>query len=248
MFGWWKSWKRNQLAEKPFPEEWLVHLEEHVPFYKTMPDSLKESFLTALKIFVWEKHFEGVQGMEITDEVKVVIGAVAVRLVLFLDLSHYDKIESIVVYPGHFRPPEMEDGTVYGMAHAYGSIILSWKSVLTGLKDPHDGHDTTTHEFAHALDLSGGTFDGTPELREFKDFGHWSEVMSYHFFRLQAREKPERKVMDMYGATNEAEFFAVATESFFEKPKQMKRHTPDLYEALQNFYGWDPAAEEQQKE
>ena len=242
MFGWWKSWKRNQLAEKPFPKEWFSHLEKRVPFYEKMPEKLRENFLTALKIFAWEKNFEGANGMEITDEVKVVISAVAVRLVLFLDLSHYDRIESVIVYPSHFRTPETEDAVVYGVAHSLGSIVLSWESVLHGLKNPEDGQDTTTHEFAHALDLSDGTFNGTPELREGGDFQEWSEVMSHHFLRLQKRKRPERKVMDMYGATNESEFFAVATESFFEKPEQMKRHTPELYDAMKKFYGWDPVA------
>lgn len=247
MFGWWREWKRNQLADKPFPSEWMVYLNEHVPFVDSMPEELRESFLTALKIFVWEKNFEGANGMEITDEVRVVIAAAAVRLILFLDHSHYDKIESIVVYPGHFRTPGMEDGVVYGVAHQYGSIVLSWESVISGLKNPYDGHDTTTHEFAHALDLTNGSFNGTPELDSSGEYRRWSEVMSYHFLRLQGRKRPERKVMDMYGATNEAEFFAVATESFFEKPKQMKRHTPELYEALRDFYGWDTAAVEDSK-
>lgn len=240
MFGLVDRWKRSQLAQKPFPSEWLPYLENNVPFFASMEGSLREKFLTQLKIFVWEKNFEGAHDFEVTDEMRVVIAASAVRLTLYLDLSYYDNVESIVIYEDHFKTPDNDDATVYGVAHSYGSIILSWAAVLHGLSNPYDGKDTAAHEFAHALDLTTGTFNGTPELRRWGHFRNWGAVMSHHFLRLKEREKPERKVMDMYGATNEAEFFAVATESFFEKSKQMKKHMPELYEELKQFYGWDP--------
>jgi Mlc titration factor MtfA (ptsG expression regulator) len=123
-------------------------------------------------------------------------------------------------------------------------VILSWESVLAGLSNPRDGRDTAAHEFAHVLDRADGAFDGTPALRKYSHYRAWAAVMDEHFQGLRRGRPHERKVLDDYGALNEAEFFAVATESFFEKPRQMKAKTPELYEELRRFYGWDPAAGE----
>jgi Mlc titration factor MtfA (ptsG expression regulator) len=110
-----------------------------------------------------------------------------------------------------------------------------------GLRNPRDGHDTATHEFAHVLDRGDGRFDGTPELRASADYAPWAEVMSHHFLELRERSPRQRRVLRDYGATNEAEFFAVATETFFEKGRQLRERAPDLYEELRRFYRCDPA-------
>jgi Mlc titration factor MtfA (ptsG expression regulator) len=241
MFGLLRRWRRRRLARRPFPETWKAILAEHVPFYRKLAPVQRPRFLSMLKVFAWEKHFIGAQGMQITDEVRVVISASAVRLVLWLDLSHYDRLTEIVVYPYVYRHKN-ETGAVLGEAHHWGTVVLSWPAVIAGLRDPCDGHDTAAHEFAHVLDRADGGFDGTPELRSRDDYAPWAKVMSERFLRLQRRAKPERQVLRMYGATNEAEFFAVATESFFERPRRMKEQTPDLYAEMQAFYGGDPAA------
>jgi len=203
-------------------------------------------FLKKLKVFVWEKHFIGAGGMEITDEVKVVIAATAVRLILHLDLDYYDRLTEIIVYPDHYRHPEQRDGYTMGEAHQWGTVVLSWRAVLHGLKNQHDGQDTATHEFAHVLDRGGGRFDGTPVLRSRGDYQPWAEVMSRHYLELKEYGPAQRKVLDMYGSINEAEFFAVASEAFFEKAKKMQEVLPDLYDTLKQFYGWDPAAPPQE--
>jgi Mlc titration factor MtfA (ptsG expression regulator) len=169
------------------------------------------------------------------------VGATAVQLVLHLGLSYYDRLREIIVYAGAFKLPE-RTGVVLGEAKHWGQVILSWESVLAGLSNPRDGHDTAAHEFAHVLDRADGAFDGTPRLREYSHYRVWAAVMDEHFRALQRGRPLERKVLDDYGALNEAEFFAVATESFFEKPQQMKAKTPELYEELRRFYGWDPAS------
>lgn len=240
VFGLIRSWKRGRLARRPFPETWLPYLHERVPFYRELDPELGRRFLDYLKIFAWEKHFIGAGGMVVTDEVKVVISAAAVRLVLYLDLSLYDRLTELVVYPGHYTHPD-KDGVVFGEAHAWGTVVLSWDAVLSGLANPSDGHDTATHEFAHVLDRVDGEFNGTPELRKSGHYRPWAEVMSGHYLKLRQGKQHQRRVLREYGATNEAEFFAVATESFFEKPRQMKKRTPDLYDELKRFYGFDPA-------
>lgn len=233
--------RRWRLGRRPFPFAWLPHVEA-LPFYQRLSPDLQRKFQRALKVFVWDKHFIGAGDMEITDEVRVTVAAAAVRLVLHLDLSYYDRLTEIVVYPDAYLHPE-RDGVVFGEAQSWGTVVLSWAAVRHGMRNTEDGKDTAVHEFAHVLDRADGEFDGTPELRAWSHYRPWVAVMSHHFLRLQARARPERRVLDSYGAQNEAEFFAVATETFFEKPEQMQEQMPELYEELRRFYGFDPAAE-----
>jgi len=242
MLGPFRAIRRYRLRRRPFPEAWIPHLDHGVPFYADLSSTQKRRFHGDLKLFVWEKHFIAAGGLEITDEIRVVIAAAAVRLILHLDISYYDRLTEIVVYPSHFHEAD-NDQVVFGQAWDWGIVVLSWDAVVQGLQNPDDGHDTATHEFAHVLDRADGEFDGTPKLRAYKDFGRWAQVMSTQYLALRKKRRAQRRVMRRYGATNEAEFFAVATESFFEKPRQMRQHTPDLYDELQRFYGFDPAAE-----
>jgi Mlc titration factor MtfA (ptsG expression regulator) len=242
MFGLLRGWRRRGYRKRPFPDEWLEHLDTHVPFFAEMEGDDRQRFLDNLKIFVWEKHFIEAGGMVITDEVKVVIAAAAARLIHHLDLDFYNRLTEIVVYPTHYHHKDGDDDTVvYGEAHHWGTVVLSWEAVLNGLRNPHDGHDTATHEFAHVLDRTDGSFDGTPELRASEHYRAWASVMTDNYTKLRKRKKKQRRALRQYGATNEAEFFAVATETFFEKPDQLKKQTPELYDELKRFYGFDPA-------
>ena len=241
MFGLLRSWRRSRLSRRPLPGHWVGILEKYVPFFVAFDEADREEFLLRLKVFVWRIAWIEAGGLEMSDEVRVVIAAAAVRLALHLDEDVYGRLSEIVVYPSHYVHPD-EDGVIFGEAHAWGTVVLSWDAVLGGLKNPHDGHDTATHEFAHVLDRSTGAFDGTPELRARADYRPWALVLSKHFAALRAGDRDERRVLRDYGATNEAEFFAVATESFFERPERMAETTPDLYEELRRFYGVDPAS------
>jgi hypothetical protein len=241
MFGFIRNWRRNKLRRRPFPPEWIPILEEKLPFYPDLNAREREVFHGNLKLFVWEKIFIGAKGLEVTDEHRVVIAAAAVRLIQSLDLSYYDRLTEIVVYPHDYTHKDTH-GVILGEAHHWGVVVLSWPAVLRGLHNPCDGWDTASHEFAHVLDRHGGAFDGTPVLRASSHYRAWAEVMSLHYHNLRDGAMPERRVMRDYGATNEAEFFAVATEAFFEKPTEMRRLTPDLYEELRQFYGVDPVS------
>ncbi len=243
MFGLWRRWQRRRWREKPFPEAWISILNEQVPFFEKLSGELRQSFLERLKVFAWEKVWIPAGGLEITDEIRVLISAAACRLILHLDLSYYDRLTEIVVYPATYKHPGQDDVAVFGEAHQWGTLVLSWDSVKRGLANPEDGKDTATHEFAHVLDRAGGTYDGTPPLHARPDYRHWTSVMEQNFQALRSRDRRQRRVLRRYGATNEAEFFAVATESFFEKPAVMKAKTPDLYNELKRFYRQDPASE-----
>jgi hypothetical protein len=242
MFGWWRKRRRKRILEQPFPAAWEDLLRRKVPFYRLLEPDQAARLRELVQLFVAEKPFFGAAGLAVTDEMRVVIAAAAVRLVLHLDLSLFDDLREIVVYPYDAlrRPDGRHGGAFLGEAHSFGTVVLSWPAVEAGLADPCDGHDTATHEFAHVLDRAGGGFSGTPPLRAREHYRAWAEVMARRFARLRGGGWPERHVLRAYGAKNEAEFFAVATEAFFERPAQLRQATPDLYEELRRFFGFDP--------
>lgn len=240
MAGFWRRRKWRKLAAGPTPPEWLAILEHHVPFCAALDGDEREDFLGKLKGFIGTKRFFGAGGLEIDDEIRVVVSASAIRLIRRLDLSYYDRLKELVVYPHDFVNPRHDNAVHLGEAHSFGTVVLSWPAVLRGLHDGRDGHETAIHEFAHVLDLGDDSFDGAPVLRARGDYQPWAEVMSAHFERLQKGHPEALRVLRPYGATDPAEFFAVATEAFFEKPSAMKKRAPDLYAVLHRFYGFDP--------
>ena len=241
MFGLWRRFRRRRVRKQPVPPSWLDTLEQRAPFVARLSDDQRARLLGDMQVFIAEKHFLGAGGLEITEEMRVVIAASAARLTLHLNISLYDRLTEIIVYPDAYRHPDQTEGAVLGEAHSWGTVVLSWRAVLEGLERPRDGHDTAVHEFAHVLDGVDGAFDGAPPLRAHDHYRPWAEVMSHHFDKLQRGSKKARSVLRDYGATNEAEFFAVATEAFFERPERMREKTPDLYEEMRRFYGGDPA-------
>lgn len=233
--------RRWRAARRPFPDSWREILREDVPFYADLSTAERRRLEERLKVFALTKYFAGAGGLEITDRVKVVIAAAAARLILNLPNEHYPRLKEIVVYPDAYHHPDRE-GVIFGEVNDFGTMVLSWQAVLDGLRDTDDGYNTAFHEFAHALDLGGGSFNGTPVLATRCAYGAWAQVMSRYYERLQSGPARHRVLRD-YGATNEAEFFAVATEAFFEKPRALRRKKPDLYALLADYYRADPASE-----
>lgn len=235
--------RRRRIIRRPFPPAWLDILEARVPFVRSLSGPLRDRFLECVTLFVHEKAFTPAGGMVITDEVRVVIAACAVRLILHLDLSYYDRLSEIIVYPYIYKHPE-DEAAILGEADNWGTVVLSWPTVLADLAHPGQGHDTSLHEFAHILDRMGnGAFDGTPRLTSRAAYRPWAQIMSRHFLGLRSGGTEDRSVLRTYGATNEAEFFAVATEAYFENARLMQQRLPDLYGELRAFYGGDPAVE-----
>ncbi len=239
MFTWlYRQWRRRRLKDRPFPDHWRDILDKHYPFYSKLDDEELETFHTHLKVFLWDKHWEGAAGLEVTEEMKVLVSAAAARIARKLDLSVYDRLTEIVIYPSHYFHPEKKHRVVMGQAHNFGTLVLSWDAVKKGIAIPDDARDTAIHEFAHVLDAESGRFNGTPLLAKGSDYPVWSDVMGEHFARLQ--DAPFDGCLRPYGAKNEAEFFAVATEAFFETPEQLRRCAPDLYGVLADYFGVDP--------
>lgn len=203
-----------------------------------------------------DKYFEPCGGLpEVTEAMKLVIAAQAAILLLELpNHRFYPRLKSILVYPGAFHdrgrrnfdlPQTNDRGVLLGESWETGSVILSWDSVVAGGRNADDGMNVVIHEFAHQLDQYNGEADGVPRLRNRAAYARWAEVFSREFARLvkesSHRGGPE-PFLDPYGATDPAEFFAVASESFFEDPGDMKLEHPDLYEQLRDFYGLDPVS------
>jgi Mlc titration factor MtfA (ptsG expression regulator) len=250
--------KLQQLAAMPFPAEWENILERNVSLYRHLPDALREQLHNNIKIFIAEKHFEGLGGLEITDEIKVTIAAEASLLLLNRRSSDYPGLSSILVYPSAYVAEQTTPvgGGVFiegqsvrlGESWQHGSVVLAWDNVKQGAMNPQDGHNVVLHEFAHQLDQEGGASDGTPILEKRSSYATWARIMSRGYEQLRSNiEHHKKSVMDNYGATNPAEFFAVATETFFEKPRQLQKKAPDLYDELKDFYKVDPVEWQQSK-
>ncbi len=188
-----------------------------------------------------------------TDEIRVTIAAHACLLTLGLQHDYYPNVESILVYPSGYtaRSKTYKPGGIVeegpssrlGEAWSSGPVILSWSDALRDGRGENPGHNVTLHEFAHKLDMASGGADGVPRLHADEDYDRWAAVMSEEYRHLLHRlENDEHPVIDRYGATNPAEFFAVSTEMFFEHPVIMKTHLPAMYDVMSAFYRQDTAS------
>ena len=253
MFAWLKRRRREAIRRGPFPAAWRAIIEKNVPYAACLPPADREELAGHVQVFLAEKRFEGCGGMEITDEVRVTIAAQACILLLHRGSDCYPDLISILVYPSTYLAPGgrrtaggfvAEDPEArLGESWARGVVVLVWDSVLAGAADIHDGHNVVLHEFAHQLDQESGTGDGAPILPKRSMYVAWARVLGAEFDQLvRDAEGNHRTLLDRYGATNPAEFFAVATEAFFEKPRQLRSTHRALYDQLQQFYRQDPAA------
>jgi MtfA peptidase len=252
MFGWLSLRRRARVRQQPFPAAWSAIIEKNVPYVAQLPAADRDELIGHVKVFLAEKNFEGCGGLEIDDEVRVTIAAQACVLLLHRETDYYPQLMSILVYPStYFAPPGQRtpDGMVsddpqarLGESRTRDVVVLAWDSVLSGAADIHDGHNVVLHEFAHQLDQESGGGDGVPELPKRSMYVAWARVLGHDFNQLvDDVQHNHRNVIDQYGATNPAEFFAVATETFFEKPRQLRAKHPELYEELAMFYRQDPA-------
>jgi Mlc titration factor MtfA (ptsG expression regulator) len=246
-----KKWRRKRIAKRYFPLEWLGIVTTNVRFYHKLPPADKEELRRHILIFLAEKHFVGCGGLEITDEIKVTIAAQACMLLLHRKTDYYPGLNSILVYPAAYVAKEtrhLPGGIVaegfdvrLGESWRRGSVVLSWDDVRRDAADIHDGHNVVFHEFAHQLDSSAGRGDSSEVLQRRSAFIAWARVLHDNYQRLQRdvdRNRPT--LLRSYAAENPAEFFAVATEYFFERPKDLHKIYPDLYQELKKFYNQNP--------
>ncbi len=206
----------------------------------------------ATQIFVAEKEFEGCGGLKLTDEIRVTVAALASILVLGLDDFYFDNVQTVLIYPEEFlvpdRQPIADDLVVegeserLGKAHHRGPVILAWAEALDNARRPGFGQNLVFHEFAHQLDMLNGAFDGTPAIDDAPLRRRWTLVMGREYDRLcRAADLGKKTLLDPYGATDPAEFFAVVTECFFDRPWELERRHAELYAVLRDYFRQDPA-------
>ncbi len=255
ILSWFTARRRARLEAEPFPAAWEEVLRRNVSHWRYLDDDERARLRDLVQVFVAEKHWEGCGGLEMTDEVRVTVAADACLLLLGRDHSLYADVESILVYPSAVVPPERPQGVFVrgpeletpttprdGEAWQGGPVILVWDAVRRGARRADDGRNVVFHEFAHKIDMLDGGADGTPPLDDGAARRTWAEVCSEIYLALRDEDPRALRALDPYGATHEAEFFAVATESFFERPEALARELPALYALLAGYYQQDTLA------
>lgn len=255
IFEWLDERRRKRILETPFPEAWSQLLQRNMRHFRYLDGDERRRLCELVQIFIAQKHWEGCNGLELTDEIRVTIAGQACLLVLELQRVPYPNVETILVYPSTFVPKRAPDPIfappiivpalepLDGEAHRHGPVILTWDSVRRSARHPEHGHNVVFHEFAHKLDMLDGAVDGVPPLGSRAEYERWNEVMTAEYERL--REVSDRgydTFLDPYGGTDEAEFFAVVTEVFFDTPLELADEHAALYEVLAAFYRQDTAA------
>ena len=250
-----KSWLREkrlkEILSQPFPKKYENILSK-IPYYQKLNTQEQKKIKKSILIFIESKEFTGVK-LEITDEIKVTVAFYACLLLLNIPTKNcFDNLLTIIVYPTHvIYDVARESGGIVSKEplllegqSANDTVVISWNDAKK--EAYHIGKENVIlHEFAHEIDFLDGEIDGIPPLSEAK-YKEWSEVLYRDYNKLKAKAITNRywgkyKILGDYAATNEAEFFAVATERFFGTPKSLKHHFPELYKELKDFYKLDPA-------
>ncbi|MGI9134630.1 MAG: zinc-dependent peptidase [Rhodoferax sp.] len=252
----WRAWRRRGLAQGPFPAHWRRILRTRVPLLRRLPPPLQQQLHRQIQVFVAEKPFLGCAGLRVTEEMRVVIAAQACLLLLNRTARCFDQVRQILVYPGAFAVDrrrtdaagvvQQQREVLAGESWAEGQVVLSWQDVQDGAADPDDGYNVVIHEFAHQLDQENGMARGAPPPQA-GDTGHdaqrWAQVFQSAFDQLQAQAfMGEQGVLSHDAAQDPAEFFAIASEVFFERPVALAQEYPALYRELAAYYKVDPAA------
>lgn len=252
ILGFLKERQRKRLKARPFPNEWLKIIKRNVAFFVRLSATDQAELLDQIQVFLAEKRFEGCAGLEINDEILVTIAAQACLLLLHRRTDYFPRLLTILVYPSTYlvdeqRPvegPVWEEGKMFRLGETgrtMGSMVLAWDAVKAGAADPSDGKNVVLHEFAHQLDYENLAADGAPELATREQQKSWREVMRTEFASLRAADDTGiPTLLDTYGATNPAEFFAVSIEAFFERPSALRARHPPLYAELQRYFNQDP--------
>ncbi|MDP9202728.1 MAG: zinc-dependent peptidase [Gemmatimonadota bacterium] len=252
VFDLFKSRRRRRLRAQSAPAAWRAILERNLSVFSRLAANDQAELLGHTQVFLAEKHFEGAGGLELTDEIRVTIAAQACLLLMHRESDYYPELVSIIVYPFGYTATEerhigggiWEEGGEDRLGHTgqrLRALVLAWDSVRRGAAAPTDGENLVLHEFAHQLDFENQRSDGTPALETRGDYLAWARVMSAEFEALRdAADSGIPTLLDSYGATDPAEFFAVITEVFFERPRALRKLHPALFEQLERFYRQDP--------
>lgn len=250
---WRRTRRRRQFRRQPFPAEWQFWLAQYVPLYRRLPQQYRDELHGHILVLLDEKKFEGCNGIEVTQEMKLIVLTHAALLLLGGPPRYYPDLVSILIYPDAFFVDVQEpigDGFSLkttelraGESWQHGIVVLSWEDVEESLEFGHEGFNVIVHEFAHQLDQETGDADGMPKLETGHSVQAWAEAFGNAFARLEKQiESGHATVLDDYAAEGPAEFFAVASETFFEAPQVLIGAEPAVYAQLSQFYRLDPAS------
>ncbi|MBD2596563.1 zinc-dependent peptidase [Nostoc spongiaeforme FACHB-130] len=243
--------RRNRLKKRSFPPLWSAVIENNLPIYLRLTPEERRRLQGHIQVFLVEKQFIGCQGLQVTAEMKITIAAVACLLLLNERGEYFPKLRSILIYPSTYfvnQTVAVSDYVVeerrdarLGESWVKDQVILSWEQVQRDTQNWNDGHNVVLHEFAHQLDQEDGKAEGVPILPNKSDYLVWSQVMTAEYQKLcNDIQQDIKTVINSYGATNPAEFFAVATETFFEQPQQLSEKHSQLYDLLKKYYQVHP--------
>ncbi|MBE0592771.1 MAG: zinc-dependent peptidase [Gemmatimonadales bacterium] len=240
-----------RLPTDPIPASWPDLLARQVPLAARLAPADRARLFRIMQLFLREVEIEGCAGLEVTEEIRVTIAAQACLLLLKMPYPRYARLRHVLVYPAAFVPRTVAlhatgqivrpDVPLRGQAWQSGVVVLGWDEVRRDTVITTDGENVVLHEFAHMLDAEDGRMDGMPVLDSGTAYRAWAALLTEEFAEHVARtERGESTALSPYGATNRAEFFAVATETFFERPLALRAEEPALYALLADFYQLDP--------
>jgi Mlc titration factor MtfA (ptsG expression regulator) len=243
-----------RLPTDPIPASWPAIVARQVPLAARLESQDRERLFRIMQLFLREVAIEGCAGLEVTEETRVTIAAQACLLLLKMRYPRYGRVRHVLVYPSAFVPKTVAlqptgqivrpDVPLRGQAWQSGVVVLGWDEVRRDTHIGTDGGNVVLHEFAHMLDAEDGSMDGVPVFDSGTAYRAWAALLVEEFAEHVARtERGVPTALSPYGATNRAEFFAVATETFFERPLALRAEEPALYALLVDFYKLDPAAD-----
>ena len=243
-----RMWQYKKLKTMAFPKVYETIL-QNIHQYKSLSPLYKEKIHLLILFFIDQKKFVGAK-MTINDEIKVIIAFYASLMKLGFKLGEKDHVKDIIVYPEHFI---VNNGYTSGGIHhdetailegqsANGTVVISWQDIKHNMAQQQK-ENVIIHEFAHELDFEDGFADGTPVLED-SNYKVWSKVFSSEFDTLKdqfnkGETSPRTALLGTYALKNEAEFFAVCSERFFETPQAFKIYFPHIYQELKRFYKLD---------
>lgn len=243
--------RRARVRRQPFPPAWREILRRRMPVFARLPADVQLQLKKHAQVLLAEKPFIGCAGLAVNDEMRVLIATQAALLLLNRRAGYFSKLRQVLVYPGAFivdrtstDPAGLardERRVLSGESWQQGQVILSWGDVLAGAADPADGRNVVIHEFAHQLDQESGRANGAPWLGTRERHARWAAVLGAEFEALRQRlAEGAPGLIDAYAATDPAEFFACASELFFEQPGALAAAHPALYGELKRYYRSDP--------
>ena len=244
--------RRRRALTQPFPDTWRALLTDQMVHWRMLEPRERERAETLIRLLLADKLWEASSGFALTEEIRVLVSAMASMLILELEYDYYHRVTSIVISPstthlpgqhymgnGVFSDAPME---LVGLSAHSGPVVIAWDAARFGALHPEHGMNVVYHEFAHKLDAEDGSSNGAPPFDTEAELRSWVAVATPEYERL--RHGQVDAVLDPYGATNPAEFFAVATEAFFNRPLLLEEQSPELYAGLRRFYNQHPAARE----